>query len=127
MLQRTLGSAFFHHFRDFAIALALFFVLIGPLAVGESGAFPAPPPAELVRPDDTKYAQLGVQAEVAAFKSSVAMADRAASSRDANFGLLAITFATLVAFNLFLLRHFRYVRAVEKRAAQRTATRPRIG
>ncbi len=123
MINPALRPPFVRHVLDFALGLALFFTLIGPVAIGESGAFPAPPPAELIRPDDTKYANVAGPAEVAAFRTAVNQPEKANAARDVSVGLLGLIFATLTAFNLFLLRHFRYVRAIERRLAVREPLR----
>jgi hypothetical protein len=109
---------FARSFADFALGLVLFSALMGSLSVPPSGAFPAPPPAELITSSDTKFADRlpgDTAAHVIAFKTAAAQPDQTSTRQPLHLGLLAFVLASLTAFNLMIIRHLRAAYAVERR------------
>jgi hypothetical protein len=99
---------------DFAVALLLFAAVTGVFSIGTSNAFPAPPPAELVR----LTADLAAQA---AFVPALVVEQpvfaelTAGPTRGQTLLVLAFAFATLAAMNMAVLRHLRTAYASPRR------------
>jgi hypothetical protein len=98
---------------DFAVALLVFSVVIGAFSVTSGNAFPAPPPPDLLPPalalaQSTAFVQ---PLHIAA--PALSMFEQPTSQLTA--ALLALTFASLTAFNLAVWRHLRTAYASPRR------------
>ena len=123
MTKTLLTSKLIRHALDFATGLLLFFLLTAAFSVSESGAFPAPPPSELMSPTSTiSNVELTdrVQANVVAFRSASA-APAMVTAQSAAKWVLGLAFAALTALNLALVRHLHraYVMPRSRRSVRR--------
>ncbi len=118
MIRPVLRRRLLRAFADFALGLVLFSALMGSLSVPQSGAFPAPPPSELISIEDRKFADRlpgSVTADAIAFKSAAARTDKAADRQPVHLAILALVLAALTAINLWIFRHLRVAYAAERR------------
>ena len=109
MTQTQLNSRIARHALDFTIGLVLFFILTGAFSVSQSGAFPAPPPDEMIAAASSlDAASTAVQRPVdtVAFRAASAAPAMEPAQSLAKI-LLALAFAGLTTLNLGLLRHLR--------------------
>ena len=114
MARHFLRPSLTRSMADFALGLILFSALLGSISVSESGAYPAPM-RETAALSGTERQALSV----IAFRPAGAEPVGGHPMQPIHTGMLALVFAALTAFNLWVWRHLRYAYVAERRKSGR--------